>query len=533
MKSHGAISILLLPLFLLNFVTAEVASAAGPFTHGIASGDVTSFSAVLWTRLDHATQVEVEVAFDPDFRITFFRETKWAEGTDDFTVKFFPKHLPPNRTLYYRFLADDEISGTGSFKTAPIERVRSDARIAFTGDTDGTHLGGSPYFNNFEVLDRVREENPDVFVYLGDTIYADSELRPFRGQGPATSLDDFRDAYKETRSIAALPHLLKSTSTIAIWDDHEVRDDFDGETVDPALFANGRKAFLEYMPMVEEFPVAGDDDTCANDPLVRVFKWGRDVELFVLDERSCRSASAELACLNEVVTPGGTVYVPDLAPTLPPFIRSGLAGLGIPLEPPPGCLATLNDPTRTLLGHGQKEFLKNRLLHSEAKFKLIVNEVAMQQLYVIPYDHWEGYGAERTEILEFIRDNHLENVIFLTTDLHTNIMNEVFIDRLSDPESIAYEAITGPVATVTFAEGVEQLLGPAGVTALNEILNFLGANCRNNDTDSYGMFEYNAETGEALLTLKDSSGAVVLDELFDTPCQESFGAAPLSLVSAP
>lgn len=535
MKTHKAkLIVLWLGFFLLNLVTAEAARAAGPFTHGVASGDVTSFSAVLWTRVDHATEVEVEVAFDPDFRVTFFRDQMQAEAADDFTVKFFPKHLPPNKTLYYRFLVEDYSSDTGTFKTAPIATVRSDAKIAFTADTDGIHLGVDPFFNNFEVLDRIREENPDVFIYLGDTIYADSELRPFRGQGPAASLEDFRDVYKETRSIAALPDLLKSTSTIAIWDDHEVQDDFDGETVDPVLFANGRKAFLEYMPMVEEFEVEGDDETCAGDPLVRVFKWGRDVELFVLDERSCRSASAELACLNEVETLGGIIHVPDLLPTFPPLLRALLPPeFGIPLEPPVGCLATLNDPTRTLLGNGQKEFLKKRLLGSDAKFKLILNEVAMQQLYVIPYDHWEGYGAERTEILEFIRDNYIENVLFLTTDLHTNIMNEVFIDRFSDPAPIAFEAITGPVATFTFAEGITQLLGRDGVVAFNDILNILEVNCRNNDTDSYGMFEYDAETGEAQIILKDSAGNVVLDELFGHPCQQSFGDVPIHLVSGP
>jgi alkaline phosphatase D len=527
-------------LFLINLVAAGVTLGAEPaFTHGVASGDVTQESAVLWTRVDQDTKVKVEIAYDSSFNVIIFDDKEKARPEHDFTVKFYPDDLPANQTLYYRFHAGESTSDTGTFKTAPIPSVSSDVTIAFTADTDGIHFPdgihpeGAPFFNNFEVLDRIREENPDVFVYLGDTIYADSELRPLLGQEPATTLEEFRDIYKETRSIAALPNLLKSTSTIAIWDDHEVEDDFDGETVDPTLFANGRQAFLEYMPMVEVFEVEGEDETCAGDPLVRIFKWGRDIELYVLDERSCRSASAELACLNDVDPGPGVTLVPDLAPTLPTFIRAGLGGFGIPLNPPAGCLETLNDPNRTLLGKGQKNFLKKKLLRSEAKFKLILNEIAMQQLYVIPYDHWEGYNAERTEVLSFIRDNNIENVIFLTTDLHTNIINEVFIDRLTDQETIAHEFITGPVATFTFAEGITQLLGPAGVNAFNSILNFLEVDCRNNDTDSYGMFEYDSETGEAQITLKDSAGNVVTDEIFGNPCQQSFGAAPLQLVNAP
>ena len=36
---------------------------------------------------------------------------------------------------------------------------------------------------------------------------------------------------------------------------------------------------------------------------------------------------------------------------------------------------------------------------STATFKVIVNEVPMQQLYALPYDRWEGYAAERERLL--------------------------------------------------------------------------------------------------------------------------------------
>ena len=76
---------------------------------------------------------------------------------------------------------------------------------------------------------------------------------------------------------------------------------------------------------------------------------------------------------------------------------------------------------------------------------LSLYSVSIQQTFALPYDGWEGYGAERKEILNFIRDNAIKNVIFLTTDLHLNLMNEVFIDRFADPAPIAYEVVTGPI----------------------------------------------------------------------------------------
>ena len=63
---------------------------------------------------------------------------------------------------------------------------------------------------------------------------------------------------------------------------------------------------------------------------------------------------------------------------------------------------------------------------------------------MLPYDRWEGYGGERKEILNFIRDNGIENVEFLTTDNHGTLQNQVFIDKFTDAETIAHETITGP-----------------------------------------------------------------------------------------
>ena len=81
----------------------------------------------------------------------------------------------------------------------------------------------------------------------------------------------------------------------------------------------------------------------------------------------------------------------------------------------------------------------------------MINELPIQQFFALPYDRWEGYGAERNEILNFIRDNAIDNVIFLATDIHANLINDVFIDAFTDPQSIANEFVTGPIATSTFA----------------------------------------------------------------------------------
>ena len=499
--------------------SAIVAEGSPPvhFSLGVASGDVTPFSAVLWTRIDQETSLMLEVSTDPHFGADTMRRPAFASSAKDFTVEVLVAPLRPDHLYYYRWRHDGSMSEVGTFKTAPLPFVPSNVRFTYTGDSDGLF---SVFGNTFAALDAVRAENADFFVYLGDTIYADSELRgPALGLGPATSLNDFRDAYKLNRGFPALHDLLTSISTYAIWDDHEVRDDFAGQTVDATLFANGRKAFLEYLPIK---PIGFlNDPTCAAAPLFRAFKWGKNVDIIIPDERSCRSAKAESACL---IAPG----VSDLAPTLPPAVRAAFGGL-LPPSPPNGCLQAIFDPSRTVLGPVQKGLLKTLLLKSTAKFKFIINEVPIQQFYALPYDRWEGYGAERAEILGFIRAHNIRNVIFLTTDTHASLVNEVFVDRFLDPSPVATEVVTGPIATFTFQQEIEFFAGGIGlppataVDALNQILSLVGMECRDLNRDSYGLVEVSSATGTATITLKDDAGHLVTDAITGLPCIKVVG----------
>jgi alkaline phosphatase D len=196
-----------------------------------------------------------------------------------------------------------------------------------------------------------------------------------------------------------------------------VVNDFDSETVDPSMLAAGRQAFLEYMPIRQD----------STDPnrLYRTFKWGKDVELFILDERQYRSAEA--ICKD---AEGETVSLPSV-------------------EGDAACKQGIADPSRTMLGQEQKEWLKQALLDSTAKFKFIINEVPISDFLLLPYDRWEGYPAEREELFNFIDDNGIKNVTFLTTDLHGAVVNTL--------KNGSMEVITGPIARETIGQELESL----------------------------------------------------------------------------
>jgi len=293
-----------------------------------------------------------------------------------------------------------------------------------------------------------------------------------------------------------------------------VRNDYD-VTVDPALYAAGRQAFREYMPVID---IPLPSQACVGHPMFKVFRWGAHVDLIVLDTHSCRSQSAAPAC----PLPAGFLFPTDPLPTLPDAFRPPFGGFTTPTQSPT-CLAAINDPSRTLLGSVQKALLKAALRHSTATVKFVISPSTIAQTLVTPLARWEGYAAERREVLEFIRDHGIQNVIFLSTDDHRNLIIPVLVDLFADPTPVALEFVTGPIAAFTDADGFRFFFGPgklsdAAIAANNALLDIAGAECRNTDAYSYGVVEVSA-AGAVTVTLKDAAGGTILSEQAgNAPC---------------
>jgi phosphodiesterase/alkaline phosphatase D-like protein len=201
--------------------------------------------------------------------------------------------------------------------------------------------------------------------------------------------------------------------------------------------------------------------------------------MFFLDERSYRTQSADEAS-SPCRDSNGKL---DNAPTMPQSDRADL-GYG-PANP--ACIDHVNDPSRTMLGAEQLQWIENGLLKSKAKWKLVMNEVVISQLFVIPYDRWDGYPAERTALLQFIADHHIKNVVFLTTDIHANFASRVYVDITKDPQPVAYEIATGPIQTCTLKCEIETVTSQgAGELFKNFLIShhLIDVDCVN--FDSYG-----------------------------------------------
>src|SRR5262249_954077 len=148
--------------------------------------------------------------------------------------------------------------------------------------------------------------------------------------------------------------------------------------------------------------------------IYRTARWGKNLELFFLDERSFRSAkaSANHACDNP------QTGEPDLAPTAPQSIRNAFAALVPSLSQPVSqrCKNQINSPKRTFLGSHQLNRFISEVKHSNARWKVVMNEDPIQQFYALPYDRWEGYAYERVKLLKALQSANVSHLVFLTTD---------------------------------------------------------------------------------------------------------------------
>lgn len=413
---------------LVLLAAALVSCARGPgleappsprATHGVAVGEVGAARAVIWSRTDRPAQMRLELRREdrPSAPPVFSGEIP-VDSESDFTGRFALEDLEP-ATRYsasVRFAGSSGSLGPAtmaSFRTAPGARDPAPVRLVWGGDLAGQGICRDTR-EGFPIFGRILAEQPDLFLGLGDMIYADDVCHPVGplgnaqvpGEfGPATDLDGFRAHWQYAREDDGLRRLLAITPYAAIWDDHEVVNDagphHDTRAEPPyrahvPLLPLARRAFGEWNPLADD------------QPIYRRWRWGRHLEVFLLDTRQYRD--------------------PNLAPDDGP-------------EP------------KTLLGVGQRRWLEHAVSKSDATWKVIASSVPIS----IPTgsletgrDGWAdlgqhgGFERELRGILEVFRGSGVRNLVWITTDVHfaAAFRYEPFADA---PGFRFLEIVSGPL----------------------------------------------------------------------------------------
>lgn len=390
--------------------------------NGVASGDVTHNSAWLWAHSDTLGVVNFEVSTDASFSNIV---SSFSQNVTDVMqpVKGQVSSLAAGGQYYYRATDASGAVFGGSFRTANSNGYHG-LRFGVSGDWRG-ELAPYPAISN------VASRNLDFFVKHGDTIYAERYSGPEVGN-VASTLAEYRARHNEVLSSAYGMNTWKdaraSTPIFASIDDHEVVNDFEGGAVvgsgfynDTQRYKDGMQAFGEYMPIADKtYSGTGDARFDGKPDLYRYQTFGKDAAVIVTDARSFR---------DEGLTPwNGT-----------PADAARFLGESALLD-------------RTMLGQTQLDRVKADLLAAEndgVTWKFIhIAEPSQNLGLAAASDRYEGYARERTALLSFIDANDIDNVVFVTADIHGTLVNDLTysLDGVNQIQSGAWEISTGSVA---------------------------------------------------------------------------------------
>jgi alkaline phosphatase D len=409
----------------------------GSFAHGVAAGFPSPRGVTLWTRVSHlerSSKIGLEVAKDAHFRHVVASEQVLADKHRDFTVHAPIKGLKPGHEYHYRFFTKHKHSRVGRFRTLPPADSNETLRIGYYSCS--SYEAG--YYTALAAL--AREPDLDFIMCLGDYIYehhyydgppARADHTGKNHDGDVQTLAEYRQKYRFYQSDKNLQLMHATYPFISIWDDHEVEDNYAGDGPDskqpnPALEnsgyprrvpfpqrrTNAYRAFFEAMPRIQR---KGNPDR-----IYGSIQLGKMAELFLTDERQYRDPQP---CNDAQLT---------------------------------SCPADLQ-PGRTFLGAEQKAWIKGALPKSKARWKLFASETMMMALDAAPGQHanqdqWDGYSAEREEILTSFHNAGVENLVVLSGDLHNFVAGNLTTNGEQSGIPVGTEMLAGSATSFGLPE---------------------------------------------------------------------------------
>ncbi|WP_255770591.1 alkaline phosphatase D family protein [Pseudarthrobacter sulfonivorans] len=504
---------------------------------GIATGDVTADSAVLWSRASGPGRMLATLRAVDDGgavlsgRGAFERTLRGpcATQASDFTAKIHAGHLPANTRFALEISFEDEDGAAGetingTFRTAPdMGTFKSGTNgkggtkadgspssvqsFVWTGDTAGQGWGINEELGGMRGYRAMHNTRPDFFIHSGDTIYADgpiaaSVVEP-DGQvwrnviteevsKVAETLTEFRGRHRYNSLDANMRAMFADVPVIAQWDDHETHNNwYPGQIIDDArytvrdvntLAARGRQAWQENMPIADSSALwrPGTFDDGGQYQPARIYRKitrGPQLDIFCLDMRTFKSPN----------TDGKEAYA------------------------------------TSILGQEQVDWLISEVSKSKATWKVIAADLPLgivvpdgpvNEESVSNRDPGAPLGRELeiAGVLSAFKRNRVKNVVWLTADVHYCAAHHYSPERAAftdfDP---FWEFVAGPIAAGSFGpNAMDATFGPEVVFAK------AGRTVNQSPRDGESQFFGHVQLGEDntfTASLRDANGTTVFSKV--------------------
>ena len=369
-------------------------SAYAPFLYGVASFEPTDDAVILWTKIDPQGSslpltLTYEIFLDSGLTNPVGSSTVTTDIWSDWIAKKDVSNLQPGTHYWYRWRdAQGNYSRVGRTKTAPTGQ-REQVRLAVMSCS-------SIYSGYFNAYKRISERDDiDLVIHLGDYIYdfvdADEQVRvPVPAPIDPQTLAEWRERHSYYLLDPDLRAARQNHPWVAIWDNHDI----DGAT--PQYRYEAMQAFQDYLPIRL--------NNIGNRALIyRRIAYGDLLDILLVDATS----------LSEQDTLLGGEF--------------------------------------NMLGAAQMDWLKQALSNSTATWRVIGQQRMMGQFStaglgslvsfgdgpVADSSAWDGFNTTRSEILDYLGQNGIDNNVVLSGDIHTSFLCDLPLDLAS------YTAQTG------------------------------------------------------------------------------------------
>lgn len=218
----------------------------------------------------------------------------------------------------------------------------------------------------------VVKHQPDVFIFLGDNIYGDTE-----------DMDVLRQKYQKLGSKPSYQNLKKHTDILATWDDHDYGQNDVGKHY-PHKEAS-KEIFLKF------FEEPKDSARYQHEGIYHsVFRRVGDkiIQIILLDGRTFRDDLLKES--DQTDKAKRYFYHLDYAPH--------------------------TDPSKAFLGEQQWAWLENEL-RKPADFRIIASGTQFGIEYN-GYESWANYPHEQERMVQLIKKTRANHLVFISGDVH-------------------------------------------------------------------------------------------------------------------
>ncbi|RTY85913.1 alkaline phosphatase D family protein [Flavobacterium sp. RSP15] len=237
--------------------------------------------------------------------------------------------------------------------------------------------------NSLSIFDVVVKHQPDLFIFLGDNIYGDTE-----------NMHTLQAKYEQLAAKPTFQNLKKNMPIIATWDDHDYGQNDAGRHYPKKK--ESKELFLNFF----EEPIASERRKHEGIYTSYLYETkGKKVQIILLDNRTFRDDYKLYN--NEFKDDKRYFYSLDYAP--------------------------VQNPDSTYLGAEQWKWLETelqkpadlRLIGSGSQFGIEYNG----------YEGWANFPLEQQRLLDLIKKTKANGILFLTGDVHYGE-----ISKLTEPE---------------------------------------------------------------------------------------------------